>query len=59
MHPAMSFHQVPLDLGDFPTRHNYLLALRQHHIERASWPAGSTSWGADLLRAGSDGLRAG
>src|ERR1700733_14167514 len=22
-HPAVSFHQVRLDIGDFPTRHNY------------------------------------
>ncbi|MBV9984366.1 FAD-dependent monooxygenase [Bradyrhizobium sp.] len=29
----------PLDLSDCPTRHNYGLALRQHHIERilAGW----------------------
>jgi 2-polyprenyl-6-methoxyphenol hydroxylase-like FAD-dependent oxidoreductase len=32
---------VPLDLSDFPTRHNYGLALRQRHIERilAEWVA--------------------
>ncbi len=38
-HPAVSFHQVRLDIGDFPTRHNYLLALWQNHIERilAGW----------------------
>ena len=37
-HPKVGFH-VPLDIGDFPTRHNYLLALRQKHIERllADW----------------------
>lgn len=30
---------IPLDLGDFPTRHNYGLALWQNHIERilAEW----------------------
>jgi 3-(3-hydroxy-phenyl)propionate hydroxylase len=35
----VSFHQIPLDISDFPTRHNYLLALRQNHIERilAGW----------------------
>jgi 3-(3-hydroxy-phenyl)propionate hydroxylase len=29
----------PLDISDFPTRHNYGLALRQNHIERilAAW----------------------
>jgi 2-polyprenyl-6-methoxyphenol hydroxylase-like FAD-dependent oxidoreductase len=36
-----SFAQVPLDLGDFPTRHNYGLALWQERIERllAEWVA--------------------
>jgi 2-polyprenyl-6-methoxyphenol hydroxylase-like FAD-dependent oxidoreductase len=34
-----SFGQVPLDISDFPTRHNYALALGQNHIERilAGW----------------------
>jgi 3-(3-hydroxy-phenyl)propionate hydroxylase len=34
-----SFARVSLDLSDFPTRHNYGLALRQRHIERilADW----------------------
>ncbi|HAX78712.1 MAG TPA: hypothetical protein DCY88_23480 [Cyanobacteria bacterium UBA11372] len=38
-HPVVSFHQIPLDISDFPTRHNYLLALWQNHIERilAGW----------------------
>ncbi len=33
------FSFIPLDLSDFPTRHNYVLALRQNHIERimADW----------------------
>jgi 3-(3-hydroxy-phenyl)propionate hydroxylase len=33
------FSFIPLDISDFPTRHNYLLALRQKHIERilADW----------------------
>ncbi len=33
------FSFIPLDLSDFPTRHNYGLALRQNHIERilADW----------------------
>ena len=34
---------VPLDISDFPTRHNYGLALWQNHIERIL--AGSKSWG--------------
>ena len=29
-----SFHMTPLDISDFPTRHNYLLQLWQNHIER-------------------------
>ena len=28
------FAMSPLDIGDFPTRHNYGLALRQEGIER-------------------------
>src|SRR3954470_5433572 len=37
-HPAVHF-QVPLDITDFPTRHNYVLGLSQNHIERilAGW----------------------
>jgi 3-(3-hydroxy-phenyl)propionate hydroxylase len=37
-HPRVSFH-VALDIGDFPTRHNYLLALAQEKTERllAAW----------------------
>jgi 3-(3-hydroxy-phenyl)propionate hydroxylase len=33
------FSFIPLDISDFPTRHNYGLALRQKHIERilADW----------------------
>ena len=35
------FHTIPLDLSDFPTRHNYGLGLWQKHIERimAEWVA--------------------
>jgi len=38
-HPAAGFQYFPLDLSDFPTRHNYVLALVQNHIERilAGW----------------------
>ena len=38
VHPVVHFH-IPLDMSDAPTRHNYLLALRQNHIERilAGW----------------------
>jgi 3-(3-hydroxy-phenyl)propionate hydroxylase len=36
--PVVHFH-VPLDISDFPTRHNYVLGLWQKHIERilAEW----------------------
>ena len=36
-----SFLSVPIDITDFPTRHNYGLALWQSHIERilAAWVA--------------------
>jgi 3-(3-hydroxy-phenyl)propionate hydroxylase len=38
LHKFLHFH-VPLDISDFPTRHNYVLGLWQHHIERilAGW----------------------
>ena len=37
-HPAVSLH-IPLDISDFPSRHNYVLGLWQNHIERilAEW----------------------
>jgi 2-polyprenyl-6-methoxyphenol hydroxylase-like FAD-dependent oxidoreductase len=37
--PAALFAGIPLDLSDFPVRHNYLLALGQDHFERilAGW----------------------
>ncbi len=38
---AGGFSSVPLAIGDFPTRHNYLLALWQSHFEEilAGWVA--------------------
>ena len=35
----VGFHMIPLDISDFPTRHNYGLGLSQNHIERilAGW----------------------
>lgn len=33
LHKVVHFH-VPLDISDFPTRHNFVLGLRQNHIER-------------------------
>jgi 3-(3-hydroxy-phenyl)propionate hydroxylase len=37
-YPIVHFH-VPLDISDFPTRHNYVLGLWQNHTERilAEW----------------------
>src|SRR5215470_1710205 len=39
--PAVSFAGTSLDISDFPTRHNYVLALWQSHFERilAGWVA--------------------
>jgi 3-(3-hydroxy-phenyl)propionate hydroxylase len=39
IHPAQVFSLIPLPITDFPTRHNYVLALWQSHIERilAEW----------------------
>jgi 3-(3-hydroxy-phenyl)propionate hydroxylase len=39
-HKVVHFH-APLDISDFPTRHNYTLGLWQNHIERilAEWVA--------------------
>jgi 2-polyprenyl-6-methoxyphenol hydroxylase-like FAD-dependent oxidoreductase len=38
-HPFAGYAGTFLDISDFPTRHNYLLALWQNHIERilAEW----------------------
>src|SRR4051812_34009627 len=38
-YPSVHFHMMPLDISDFPTRHNYVLGLGQNHIERilADW----------------------
>jgi 2-polyprenyl-6-methoxyphenol hydroxylase-like FAD-dependent oxidoreductase len=38
-HPAVGFGGTVLDISDFPTRHNYLLALWQSHFEPilAAW----------------------
>jgi 3-(3-hydroxy-phenyl)propionate hydroxylase len=38
----VGYAQIPLDISDFPTRHNYVLALWQRHIERilADWVLG-------------------
>ncbi|MGH3926220.1 MAG: FAD-dependent monooxygenase, partial [Pseudonocardiaceae bacterium] len=38
-HPSLGFAYIPLDISDFPTRHNYVLALWQKDFERilAGW----------------------
>jgi 3-(3-hydroxy-phenyl)propionate hydroxylase len=48
--PAVGFALTPLDISDFPTRHNYLLALWQSHFERilADWVIGEL--GVPILR---------
>jgi 2-polyprenyl-6-methoxyphenol hydroxylase-like FAD-dependent oxidoreductase len=44
-----SFARIPLDISDFPTRHNYGLALLQFHFERilAGWV---TELGVPIVR---------
>ena len=39
VYPGRALPHVPLDISDFPTRHNYVLGLWQNHIERilAEW----------------------
>jgi 2-polyprenyl-6-methoxyphenol hydroxylase-like FAD-dependent oxidoreductase len=41
-YPVAGFSHVSLDISDFPTRHNYVLGLRQNRIEEilAAWVAG-------------------
>lgn len=38
-YPVVGFKMTFMDITDFPTRHNYVLGLRQNHIERilAEW----------------------
>jgi 3-(3-hydroxy-phenyl)propionate hydroxylase len=38
-HPSVGFAHISLDLSDFPTRHNYVLALPQSRVEEllAGW----------------------
>lgn len=40
-YPGVGYAQIPLDISDFPSRHNYLLALWQRHSERilGEWAA--------------------
>jgi 3-(3-hydroxy-phenyl)propionate hydroxylase len=39
----VGFHMIPLDISDFPTRHNYGLGCGRTTTS-ASWPSGSASW---------------
>jgi 3-(3-hydroxy-phenyl)propionate hydroxylase len=41
-HPKLPYALMGLDISDFPTRHNYVLALWQSHFERilADWVVG-------------------
>ena len=50
VHPAVGFAQIALDISDFPTRHNYLLALWQSRFEPilAGWVGGEL--GVPILR---------
>jgi 3-(3-hydroxy-phenyl)propionate hydroxylase len=45
-----AYSHVPLEIRDFPTRHNYGLALSQRHFERilAEWVLGEI--GVPILR---------
>ncbi|MDQ4068766.1 MAG: FAD-dependent monooxygenase, partial [Actinomycetota bacterium] len=48
-HPNVGYALISLDITDFPTRHNYVLALWQSHFERilAGWVA---ELGVPILR---------
>src|SRR5262245_4014308 len=49
-HPSVGYAYIRLDITDFPTRHNYLLALWQSSFERilAEWIA---ELGVDIVRS--------
>src|SRR5215218_6642318 len=49
--PAHGFALIRFDISDFPTRHNYVLALLQSHFERilAAWVG---ELGVPILRGG-------
>jgi 3-(3-hydroxy-phenyl)propionate hydroxylase len=50
VHPVVGYAYIPLDISDFPTRHNYVLALWQRDSERilADWVIGDL--GVPILR---------
>lgn len=45
-YPSVGYAYIQLDISDFPTRHNYLLAPSRSATSSASWPAGSRSSGS-------------
>jgi 2-polyprenyl-6-methoxyphenol hydroxylase-like FAD-dependent oxidoreductase len=49
-HPNLGYATIPLDISEFPTRHNYVLALWQSQFERilADWVLGEL--GVPILR---------
>ena len=54
-----SFAGVPLDISDFPTRHNYGLALLAERLRAHPGRLGRRAGGADRARTRGDGVRAG
>src|SRR5262245_65140690 len=50
VHPVAGYALISFDISDFPTRHNYVLALWQSHFERilADWVIGEL--GVPILR---------
>ena len=53
-----AFAHVPLDISDFPTRHNYGLALWQRHSERILAELDRRTGHTDLSRTRGDRLHA-
>ena len=56
---VQGFAGIPLDISDFPTRHNYGLALWQSRLRAHPGRLGQRAGGADPSRTRGDGLRAG
>ena len=44
MHQVVHFARIPLDISDFPTRHNYVLGAAAEPHRAHPGRAGSTSW---------------
>ena len=56
---VQGFAGIPLDISDFPTRHNYGLALVAEPLRAHPGRLGRRARGADPPRTRGDGLRAG